>query len=117
MSNYDIWVNLAPYAELGIAAIGPELESGWYYTPFLTELGKNFNNPEYTGKELSKDILDAYIEYYKEDGIYTDYYIRQPLKEMMGEAFTEEAVQEQVQILRMYGIIDKAAQRDTPYRP
>ena len=106
MSNYDIWVNLAPYAELGIAAIGPELESGWYYTPFLTELGKNFNNPEYTGKELSKDILDAYIEYYKEDGIYTDYYIRQPLKEMMGEAFTEEAVQEQVQILRMYGIID-----------
>ena len=104
MSNYDIWVNLAPYAELGIAAIGPELESGWYYTPFLTELGKNYNNPEYTGKELSKDILDAYIEYYKPDGIYTDLYLRQPLKALLGEAFTEEAVQEAVDA--MFGIID-----------
>ena len=106
MSNYDIWLNLAPYAELGIAAIGPELESGWYYTPFLTELGKNYNNPEYTGKELSKDILDAYIEYYKPDGIYTDYYIRQPLKELMGDDFTEEAVQKEVNFKRMYGLVD-----------
>lgn len=104
MSNYDIWVNLAPYAELGIAAIGPELESGWYYTPFLTELGKNYNNPEYTGKELSKDILDAYIEYYKPNGIYTDYYLRQPLKAQMGDAFTEEVVNQYV--AAMFGLID-----------
>lgn len=106
MSNYDIWVNLEPYADLGIAAIGPELNSGWYYTPFLTKLAQNYDNPEYSAKELSKDILDAYIEYYQEDGIFTELYVRQPLKEMLGDDFTEEAVTEQVELMRMYGLID-----------
>lgn len=69
MSNYESWVNLAPYAKVGVGALTSEFGDGWYYTPFIEKLANNYSNESYDGKRLGADIVKAHKDYYGYDGI------------------------------------------------
>ena len=69
MSNYETWNRLSAYAETGVGSLTSEPGAGWYYTPFIEELGDNYSSDEYTGRELSKAIVKAYKDYYNEGGV------------------------------------------------
>ena len=71
MSNYETWVNISAYAEVGVGALTSEPGDGWYYTPFVEAMGKNYKDENYTAKELGSDIVDAYEEYYKAGGVFS----------------------------------------------
>ena len=78
MSSYESWVNLSAYAKVGVGSLTSEPGDGWYYTPFIEDLGANYADEKYTAKELASSIVDAYNEYYKYDGV------------LMKEAYAEE---------------------------
>ncbi|SKA72113.1 Fibronectin type III domain-containing protein [Eubacterium uniforme] len=78
MSSYESWINLSAYAEVGVGSLTSEPGDGWYYTPFIEDLGANYADEKYTAKELASSIVDAYNDYYKYDGI------------LMQEAYDEE---------------------------
>lgn len=70
MSGYESWVNLAPYAKVGVGSLTSEPDMGWYYTPFVEELGEKYKDKSYDAKELGSSIVDAYEDYYKKDGLF-----------------------------------------------
>lgn len=70
MSNYESWNKLSAYADYGVGSLTSEPADGWYYTPVIEELGKNYTNKNYTSRKLSECIVGAYEDYYKEGGIY-----------------------------------------------
>lgn len=72
MSNYETWINISPYVKTGVGALTSEPADGWYYTPFVEKLGANYNSDKYTSAELSKDIVEAFEEYYKKDGVLSE---------------------------------------------
>lgn len=89
MSSYEVWTVLAPYAEYGVGSMTNEPGDGWYYTPFLEELGAHSADSGYTGADFSKAIVKSYEEYYKKDGIcVTDRYNgdMESAKESIGDA-------------------------------
>lgn len=69
MSNYETWINIAPYVETGVGALTSEPADGWYYTPFVEKLGANYKSEKYTSAELAKDIVKGYEDYYKKGGV------------------------------------------------
>lgn len=68
MSNYESWVNISPYVDYGVGSLTSEPGDGWYYTPFFTELGANYDNEEYTAADFASSIVDAYKEFYQNAG-------------------------------------------------
>ena len=70
MSNYETWCRLAEYAYYGIGSLTAELGYGWYYTPFIEDLGKNLDNINYNGLELSQSIVKAFKNFYDFGGVY-----------------------------------------------
>jgi len=92
MSSYEVYNHLNDYADIAIAALTDEPGYGWYYTPVFEDLGENYGDDEYTGKELSKTVIDAFKEFYKKDGI-CDQMIYAGLLEDEGEnAFSDAAL-------------------------
>ena len=69
MSNYETWVNLSSYAKVGVGSLTSEPGDGWYYTPFIEELGANYADEKFTPAKFASSIVDAYGSYYKYDGV------------------------------------------------
>ncbi len=58
MSQLEVFNTLAPHARYAVASQETEPALGWAYTSFLNEL---VNNPKMDGRELSRSIVDTYI--------------------------------------------------------
>ncbi|SKA68121.1 hypothetical protein SAMN02745111_01536 [Eubacterium uniforme] len=69
MSSYESWVGLSAYAKIGVGSLTSEPGDGWYYTPFIEDLGANYTKEDYTPAKFAASIVDAYGEYYKFDGV------------------------------------------------
>lgn len=59
MSQLEVFNAIAPHALYSVASQETEPALGWAYTSFLTELA---NNPGMDGAELSKHIVESYID-------------------------------------------------------
>jgi hypothetical protein len=59
MGQLEVFSTLAPHARYSVASQEVEPALGWAYTSFLNEL---VNNPEMDGRELSRAIVDTYID-------------------------------------------------------
>ena len=70
MSGYESWVNLAPFAKVGVGSLTSEADTGWYYTAFVEELGEKYKEKSFGAKELGSSIVEAYEDYYKKDGLF-----------------------------------------------
>lgn len=70
MSNYEGWNKLSAYADYGVGSLTTEPLEGWYYTPFIEELGENYTNKDYTPADLAECIVDAYGDFFKVGGVY-----------------------------------------------
>lgn len=70
MSNYESWINVAPFVKVGVGSLTSEPSPGWYYTSFVEELGKHYKEESYTADKFSSAIVDTYRDYYKKDGQY-----------------------------------------------
>ena len=58
MSMLEVYNGLAPYTHYAVASQETEPAMGWAYTSFLTKL---VTNPEMSGAELSRAVVDGYI--------------------------------------------------------
>ncbi|MFN8465662.1 MAG: clostripain-related cysteine peptidase [Caldilineaceae bacterium] len=58
MSHLEVFNALEPYAHYAVASQETEPALGWAYTAFLDTLT---NNPDISGADLSKSIVDTYI--------------------------------------------------------
>ena len=84
MSNYETWVNLSAYAEVGVGAVTKIPDYGWNYAKAFADLGKNYDNDSYDAKKFASEIVDGYKEYYTRGSrIYPDA-IRRVMEEDLG---------------------------------
>ena len=58
MSMLEVYNGLAPYAHYAVASQETEPAMGWAYTSFLSKL---VANPEMSGADLSRAVVDGYI--------------------------------------------------------
>jgi hypothetical protein len=65
MSSIETARTFEPYADYLVASEEAEPELGWYYTPWLTELGKN---PTIDVPALGQTICDSYAEACSKEG-------------------------------------------------
>ena len=59
MAHLEVFSALAPHARYAVASQETEPALGWAYTGFLEELT---NNPDMSGADLSRLIVDTYID-------------------------------------------------------
>ena len=59
MGHVEVFCALAPHARYAMASQETEPALGWAYTQFLAELTAD---PDMSGAELSRSIVDSYIE-------------------------------------------------------
>ncbi|MEZ4644973.1 MAG: clostripain-related cysteine peptidase [Chloroflexota bacterium] len=59
MGHVEVFAALAPHARYAVASQEVEPALGWAYTGFLAELA---NNPDMTGADLGRFIVESYIE-------------------------------------------------------
>lgn len=59
MGHMEVFTTLTPYARYAVASQEVEPSVGWAYAAFLKEL---VDNPDMDGAELSRHIVDSYIE-------------------------------------------------------
>ena len=92
MASYESWVNLSAYAKVGVGSLTSEPGDGWYYTPFIEDLAKNYDKEEYTASEFGSSIVDAYKDFYKKDGIGYEKLLQEVIEEQ--EITSEEDIEE-----------------------
>lgn len=91
MSNYETFNHLSAYAKNAVGSLTAEPGEGWYYTSFIEDLGKNYNNEKFDGRELSSSIVEAYKDFYKTNGI-VDEMMNEGSVTYYGSNFYDDAV-------------------------
>ena len=59
MAELEVWAAVAPYASVGVASEESESATGWAYAAYLQRL---INNPEMSPEDLSKAIVETFVE-------------------------------------------------------
>lgn len=93
MGQLEVFSTIAPYARYAVASEETEPALGWAYAEFLSGLSKN---PEYSGKELSRLIVESYVA---QDLRITDDYARRVYSEEVfgsDEGYSAEEVAEEM---------------------